>query len=410
MKVGAIIAEYNPFHNGHKYQIEKFRREQDIDYVIVIMSGDFTQRGEPAWMPKHLRAKAALMGGADLVLELPVYYAAGSAAVFAEGAVAHLNALNCVDALCFGCETFSSESQHLEWLKKTAHILMAEPEDYKAELACGLKQGYSYPVSRALALQTFIPMPELLMQPNNILALEYVSALEKSHSAIQPIPVQREGEDYHSPNSDCFFASASAVRRAIQCKNDIDLQEGLPDTSREIIRTGFHRELPVFPEDFSAFFAAAFLRSAPNLSRYMDMTEEIANRMISCFKNYQSLPDFLMEVKNKAYTYSRLSRCAAHILLELDKETFARAQEDNYACYGRILGFRKAAAPLLGYLKKNTSIPLLSKMADYQHILSGNGLRLLEADIRAADYYRTVLQMKYGQPLKNEFTQNIIIL
>ena len=110
MKIGAIIAEYNPFHNGHKYQIEKFKKESGLDYVIVIMSGNFTQRGEPAWMPKHSRAKMALLNGADLVIELPLYYATGSASVFAEGAIAHLNALGCVEELCFGCESGEGET------------------------------------------------------------------------------------------------------------------------------------------------------------------------------------------------------------------------------------------------------------------------------------------------------------
>ena len=410
MKVGAIIAEYNPFHNGHKYQIEKFRREQDIDYIIVIMSGDFTQRGEPAWMPKHLRARTAIMGGADLVLELPVYYATGSAAVFAEGAVAHLNALNCVDALSFGCEGFDAEAGHLEWLERISDILMDEPERYKESLSHSLKCGLSYPAARAEALSELIEMPELLAAPNNILALEYITALKKSCSSIQPIPVARKGNGYHDPDSDCFFASASAIRRAIQCENDIDLQEGLPETSRKIIAAGFQRELPMRPEDLSSMFAASFLCSASDLSRYMDVTEEIANRMLSFFKNYRSLPDFLMKIKNRAFTYSRLCRCAAHILLELDKETFVRAQADDYAYYARVLGFRKDAAPLLGYMKKNTAIPILTKMSSYPETLSGNGRRLLEADIRAADYYRTALQVKYGQTLKNEFNQEIIIL
>ena len=103
MKIGAVIAEYNPFHNGHQYQLETFRRQSDLDYIIVCMSGNFTQRGEPAWMPKHLRARMALLGGADLVIELPVYFATGSASIFAEGGIAHLDALGCVDELCFGC-------------------------------------------------------------------------------------------------------------------------------------------------------------------------------------------------------------------------------------------------------------------------------------------------------------------
>lgn len=157
-------------------------------------------------------------------------------------------------------------------------------------------------------------------------------------------------------------------------------------------------------------FASAFLRSAPDLNQYADVTEEISNRMMHYFKSYRTLNDFLLETKNKSCTYSRLCRCAAHILLELRRDTLAQAKADGFAYYARILGFKKEASPLLGYLKKNTAIPLVTKMALYPELLSGNGLHLMEADIRAADYYRTALQIKFGQTLKNEFTQEIIIL
>lgn len=410
MKVGAIIAEYNPFHNGHKYQIETFREEQNVDYVIAIMSGDFTQRGEPAWMPKHLRAKAALMGGADLILELPAYYATGSASIFAEGAVAHLNALNSVDALCFGCETKENETSHLKWLETAAEILLEEPKSFRENLSRALKSGLSYAAARAKALECFIETPELLAMPNNILALEYITALKKTHSSIQPVPVRRKGEGYHSQKADQIFASASAIRQAFSDISTSAPWFSLPKSTQEIIKTHFNKDFPLTPEDFSTMFASAFLRSAPDLNQYADVTEEISNRMMHYFKSYRTLNDFLLETKNKSCTYSRLCRCAAHILLELRRDTLAQAKADGFAYYARILGFKKEASPLLGYLKKNTAIPLITKMALYPELLSGNGLHLMEADIRAADYYRTALQIKFGQTLKNEFTQEIIIL
>ena len=418
MKIGAIIAEYNPFHNGHRYQIEKFRKEWELDYILVIMSGNFTQRGEPAWMPKHLRAHTALLGGADLVIELPVYYAAGSASVFAGGAVAHLNALNCIDALCFGCEVSGSGLEHKKALEKAAGLLVNEPEEFKQELSASLKAGLSYPAARATALRHFIEDSELLSTPNNILALEYIAALKATASTIEPFLIKRKGEGYHSTRADEKFPSASAIRQSFNDYMSWDEDEyipenvwmGVPEENRRLLINRFKKEFPVVPDDFSAMFAAAFLRSQANLTKYTDMTEDIGNRMTRRFGQYRNLTSFLMETKNKAVTYSRLSRCATHILLEQDKEILSQAKSDGYAYYARILGFRKSAAPLLSRLKKQSSIPLIGKMASCKKALKGNTLRLIEADILASDYYRTVLQMKYGNKLKNEFNQEIIII
>ena len=185
---------------------------------------------------------------------------------------------------------------------------------------------------------------------------------------------------------------------------------GVPEENRRLLINRFKKEFPVVPDDFSAMFAAAFLRSQANLTKYTDMTEDIDNRMTRRFGQYRNLTSFLMETKNKAVTYSRLSRCATHILLEQDKEILSQAKSDGYAYYARILGFRKSAAPLLSRLKKQSSIPLIGKMASCKKALKGNALRLIEADILASDYYRTVLQMKYGNKLKNEFNQEIIII
>ncbi len=418
MKIGAIIAEYNPFHNGHRYQIEKFRQEQQLDYILIIMSGNFTQRGEPAWMPKYLRTRAALMGGADLVIELPAYYATGSASLFAEGAVSHLNALNCIDMLCFGCEVRENEEIHREQLKKAAALLAKEPEEFKQELSRLLKTGLSYPSARAAALDKFIEYPEFLSLPNNILALEYMLALKKTGSGICPFPIQRKGEGYHSTKVDEIFTSASALRqslgRPLSIEDFKNIPEthwiGIPEETRRMMTDYYGREFPMMMDDFTAMFAAAFMRSSDKLTTCPDMNDDLAHRMRRCFDHYVKLTDFLMEVKNKAYTYSRLSRCASHILLEQNKEILNQARHDGYAYYARILGFRKSAAPLLNCIKKRSDIPLIGKMADSRKILRGNGLQLMKTDVLAADYYRTALQIKYGNVMKNEFNQGIIII
>lgn len=410
MKTGAIIAEYNPFHNGHQYQIEYFRKTSELDYVIVIMSGDFTQRGEPAWAPKHLRTRMALLGGADLVLELPAYYATGSASIFAEGAISHLNALNCVDELCFGCEIDSNLDEHKHKLSQAADILLSEPPLFKDVLSSNLKQGLSYPAARASALKTLIPDSDILFQPNNILALEYMTALKKSRSSIQPVLIQRKGAGYHDPDGSHPLASASALRQVLSSETPTSSVPGLPKESLTIIQDNYNALLPVSLNDFSSMFAASFMHSCTDLCRYTDMNEELANRMQHCFNSYTNLSSFLLDIKNKAYTYSRLCRCAAHILTNQQQAILALAKDDGYAYYARILGFRKSASPLLGQIKQCAHIPMISKMADYPNHLHGNGKTLMETDIFAADIYRTVLQMKFGQPLKNEFSEKIVII
>lgn len=413
MKIGAVIAEYNPFHNGHRYQLESFRQKHHLDYIIVIMSGNFTQRGEPACMDKHLRARTALLCGADLVLELPAYYAVGSAPVFAGGAVAHLNRLNCIDYLCFGCETDGDTKKHLGYLKQAADILINEPEVFKKHLGESLKKGLSYPAAREHALKTVIDLPPVLTLPNNILALEYICALKTTASSIKPDIICRKGEGYHSPVQEGDFLSASALR-SIMNKNEnlhyINNLNGIPDETRNILKDFYNQRLPMTSDDFSGLFAAAMLNRSDALTDYCDVTPDIANRMVRCFQEYKSLDSYLLQLKNKAYTYSRLSRCAAHILLDIRTSVLAQAKDDGYAYYARILGFRRDSQPLLTCLKQTSSIPLITKMSAHPEILHGNSLKLMQTDIFASDIYRTACQMKFGYPLKNEYSQSIVII
>lgn len=195
MKIVGIIAEYNPFHNGHQYHIDQALQKTGADAAIVLMSGDFVQRGAPAIAPKHLRAKAALLGGASLILELPVLFSCGSAELFARGAVSIFNSLGCISYLCFG-----SECGDIKKLNRLARILSEEPEVYRQLLQDELRKGRPFPQARQTALSAYTKDPslaEILSSPNNTLGIEYLKALRYFKSPIQPFAIPREGSGYH---------------------------------------------------------------------------------------------------------------------------------------------------------------------------------------------------------------------
>ena len=222
MKIVGIIAEYNPFHKGHEFHIEKAKKITGADAAIIIMSGDYVQRGIPSIMPKHLRTQMALACGADVVLELPVCYATGSAEYFATGAVSLLEALGCVDYLCFG-----SECGEIKILQQIADVLCKEPAHYKVLLQKHFKNGNTFPAARKLAFIEYLNqhkslscIPEqiskILDSPNNILGIEYLKALSCLNSSIEPVTITREGAGYHDQTLGDLFSSASALRQGLQ--------------------------------------------------------------------------------------------------------------------------------------------------------------------------------------------------
>ena len=213
MKIVGLIAEYNPFHNGHLYHIRKAKEITGADAVLVIMSGNYVQRGTPAIMPKHLRAQVALESGVAAVFELPVCYATGSAEYFATGAVSLLNHLGCVDALCFG-----SECGDYALLERIAGILTEEPEDYTFYLKEALRKGLSFPRARQQALSSYLKdenVDQVLDEPNNILGIEYIKALYQTGSLIKGYTIQRKESGYHDRDLSGNYSSASAIRRLL---------------------------------------------------------------------------------------------------------------------------------------------------------------------------------------------------
>lgn len=416
MNVTGIVAEYNPFHNGHAYQIREARKLTECDYCVAVISGDFVQRGEVSVFSKYLRTKMALLSGADLVLEIPSIFAVSSAEDFAAGSVALLDNLGVVTHLCFGSELGQSEN-----FMKAAKILGKESAVFSEKLKEGLQNGLSWPQARAFALNTELSYPEgtkdsqeiisLLETPNNLLGVEYCKALLRRGSSIMPVTVRRKGNGYHSEDLDGEMASASAIRKGIFAKagSDISFFSQIP----EEIRSLFREELPLQANDLSDLLNYCLLtlkRDHIPFSIFSDVSKDLSDRLEHVLYDQGSFEKRIFQLKTRQYTYTRISRCLLHILLGITDEMVSAGKEAGYAPYARILGFKKNKAALLGEIKKHTRIPLVTKTADASRMLSDTAKLMFEQDLYASHVRQSILASKTGQPVRNEYTQPICII
>lgn len=412
MNIVGLITEYNPFHNGHLYHIQEAKRVVKADAAVVIMSGNFVQRGAPAIMPKHLRAKSALLSGADLVLELPVCFATGSAEFFAMGAIALLDSLGCVDSICFGSECGDSEI-----LGKIAKILSEEPDDYKKALQNALRKGMSFPQARQHALQEYFinnhfdanALADVLSQPNNILGIEYMKALYQRNSSMKAYSIRRIGAGYHESELTEKYSSASAIRQSL-AKDSLseNIYRQLPFAAQTIMKETFDMRYPVYANDLSLILKYKLLQETKKtLTSYMDVSEDLANRIINLRNDFQSFDGFCNTLKTKDMTYARISRGLLHILLDIRTEHLANYKKNGYCHYAHILGFRKSSAELLSLLKGTSKVPLLTKLTQTED-LSEAGCQMLHQDIFASDLYESVITDKFDTPFINEYQQQIV--
>lgn len=412
IKVAGIIAEYNPFHNGHRYQIEEVRRQTGADYVIAAMSGDFVQRGTCAIFDKYTRTHMALCGGVDLVVELPSLFATSSAEDFAACGVALLDQLG-ADLLCFG-----SESGNLTSLQTAAHLLAEEPPEWKALLQKYLKQGETYPTARSLAMEALTKdseLSKLLASPNNILAVEYLKALEKRKSKISPVTIQRKGAGYHDTDLPASLASASALRSLIQKQPEdlaAQLSRQIPPASLSALLAENALSAPLFPDDLTELLHARLLftlHEQEHLERFADLSPELAARLTKQALQFNSYSERITQLKTKGYTYTRISRALLHLILGITQEQIQEAKTLDYAPYARLLGFQKSAAPLLSHLRKTSQIPLITKTADAKNLLSKEAFSMLETDFYVSHLYQSLLTQK-GRHMRNEYTKSVIVL
>ncbi|MCM1569264.1 MAG: nucleotidyltransferase [Roseburia sp.] len=411
MRVNGIIAEYNPFHNGHFYQLSQSRQLTGADYTIIAMSGNFMQRGEPALVDKYVRAKTALLSGADLVLELPGCYSAASAEYFARGGVALLDKLGVVTSLCFG-----SESGNLDILTSIARILKEEPTEYSIALKQGLQRGMSFPAARNQALLHYQPelldYETVLATPNNILGIEYIKALLRLESTMEPYTIRRLGADYHDQRFGSSCCSALALRQAILNGQAPERLAGqMPKNSAMLLAELLKSEAPIESNDFSGILHYKLLEEQENgFTEYLDVNQELSNRICKNLYRFNSLKAFCDILKTKDMTYTRVSRCLIHILLDITKEEMRQYISLGDIPYARVLGFRREAQPLLSAIKEKTAIPIITKLADAEKNLSPKAMELLRADIRRSSIYESTAARKSNRPMRNEFQIPLVII
>ena len=378
MNVVGIIAEYNPFHEGHAYQIQKAKEQCGAEFAVVVMNGDFVQRGEPAIFDKYTRTKEALLGGADLIFELPVRFGLSSAGDFAMGGVLALNALPFVTHLCFGTETGD-----LTPLLQAATFLCDEPDSYRTRVKHFVKQGILYPKARSLALAAESGLPtETWDSPNNILGLEYCVALQKLHSKIKPFTIRREGQGYHDNDTPALsdFPSATFLRKKIR-------------------KAGEKENLSL--SDFSSLIGYSLL-TAKDLCRIKDITPDLSDRIRNELPKYWEINEFVKTIKNPSLTTGRIKRSFFQCLFDIEKE-------EPVMPYLRVLGMKKEASSLLSQ-KENASCQILTKLAFDVPKMDDTAKKLFAKDLLASDLYRQVFCHKYNQTLPNEYQHSPIVL
>lgn len=420
IKILGIIVEYNPFHKGHLYHLEKAKEIVQPDYVIAVMSGNFTQRGEPAIIDKWARTKMALHHGIDLVLELPVLYACQTAELFARGAVNILHQTGLVTHLAFG-----SEYSDLSNLNKIATILAKEPQEYKILLKDNLGLGLSFPHARANAIKKYILdlqnnnglssriMDNILDGSNSILALEYLKSLYRLKSSIKPVVIPRLGSSYNSKDIEGNFSSATAIRNALLSHKDWqDIAFALPDISLKILKDTFLQGRgPVSLSSFEQILLGLIRRSSNSeIASWMDVEEGLENRIKQYARETSTIEDFLYKTKTKRYTYTRLQRILIHGLLGINKDQVSILQDTSIAPYLRILGFNSKKADVLKRLKSTSHIPIISKPADYFCYKSSNVNIMFETSVLASDIYCLGFPHINERIGGQEFTQGVIII
>lgn len=441
MNVIGIIAEYNPFHNGHAYQIAHVKKNLHADYIVVAASGDYVQRGEPALLDKYTRARMALSSGADLVLELPVLWSTASAELFADAGISLFEKTGCVNGICFG-----AESGDLALLRRIADVLADEPAALKASLKRNLKSGNTFPKAREAALLSYfadaadqdgaLPVStETLSSPNNILALEYLKSLRRRASSITPYLLKREGAAYHETSirsgASEVPASASAIRHTLfaggagasEDSADGILHHAMPQEALSILQD-YRADFPLLcADDFSGILGYLLLSSsATQLARTADSSPEFANRMQNQLPYYTSFSSFASRLKSKEMTLTRINRILLHSILGITSSDYACGNALDKIPYLRILGFRESAAPLLAALKVSAAVPLITRPSQAPKLLFPDAMRVFEHDVFAGNLYLQMRNQKGGTPLRaarmqehdvppaSEYQRQIVIL
>lgn len=376
MKIASIIAEYNPFHKGHSYQINKIK-EDYTDFIVVIMSGNFVQRGEPAIINKYERARQAVNNGASLVLELPLPYATSNAEIFALGAINILNSMSIINRLYFGSE------DDVEVLRSLQEKIDKNFDE--AKLKKYLSEGKSFIRSRQLAMDFLsLEEKEILKRPNNILALEYLKSLTKLNSNIKAHSIKRKNVNHHDDFSLDGFASASHIRRLAYEEEDVS------------------RFLPAYDlvvenklENYFDIFKYKMISENINFSDYFDYEEGLENRILENL-DAENFHDLIEKVHSKRHSRSRIKRLIIEILLDIKKDLIKNSFEDPYT---RVLACDERGIEIFKKSKNKNKIYSFKSFYDTSSDITKE---MLDKEILASDLYN----IKSGK-IKTDFTREV---
>lgn len=407
--VAGIIGEYNPFHNGHLYHISETKKQTGARYIVCVISGNFVQRGNTSIINKWAKAKMALENGADLVIELPTIYSISSAENFADGAIRILNSLKVVDTISFGME-----ANDIAILNNIANVLNTEPKEYTTILSHELKKGNSFPKARENALMMYLndikKYANVLSGSNNILAIEYLKALKRTKSNIEPIGIKRQKVLYNDEYMVDEFASATAIRKMLITRQFEDIRKVMPKSSYRIL--GEELKQGHYVIDLSKFekeiiytlrkMTIEQIRQLPDVSEGLDSL--IKNAADSC----NTLEELMNIVKTKRFTQTRIQRILLYALLEIDQKQMNMSKKIDP--YIRVLGFNSKGKELISeIIKINPKAQIVTSVKKYMDTSSNKNLKeMLQRDIFASNIYTIGYEMDSWSNL--DYTSKIITL
>lgn len=409
MQIAGIVAEYNPFHNGHAYQILQTKKETGCDAVIAVMSGNFSQRGSATIVDKYTRTKMALSNGIDLVLELPVPFATASAELFANYAIKLMHQSQIVDILSFG-----SECGDVDLLTSIAHTVLTESSKLDTLLKSHLKQGLSFPRARMQALmKLLLPafsteqqplLKDALSNPNNILGIEYLKALEVLSASIKPYSVKRTGSNYHDISIVGSIASATAIRHSMHL-NPTQYKDCMPSSSFNLLNT--YR--PPSMEKLASFLHFKLMFSKEeDLYSLWDIPGDLIRTFIRHGQTAPSYNALVDAATSKTYTRATVQRALLRMIFDIHSPEILPLTHIAQLPYIRVLGCKKESLPLLSHLSKKASVPVITNLGKQYNTLSHLGQQLINYEINATKlYYYLLDQSEKGL---SDFTQPFIVL
>ena len=384
MKIVSVIAEFNPFHNGHKRQIDFIKRELKPDYTIAFMSGNFTQRGEPSILDKYARARHAILSGYDLVVELPTVFATQNAEIFASGALKLISSIMCENVLCFG-----AECDNISDFYSVANELLCESDELKAIIKQQLASGVSLIDARDYAFLKLYPnQKHIISSPNNVLGLEYVKAIIKNNYGVTPIVLKRDGSAYNEGLEVNEIPSAFGVRNAVANGNLESVKKGVPPY--------VFNDLPSsIKSGDKAIIYSLITKDKSEIASTLDCSEGLENRIKEASKKHSKLCDVIDEVKTKRYTISRIKRIILSTALGITKDSVNLAL--NSELYLKVLAVNGKKTEVFSELAK-TGLPLITKKADESN-LTPSAKAVYEKDLYSCDLYGLITE----KPIKENF-------